>query len=67
MHAIILLGDALGMRVTVEGVETAEQKSAARKRGMRRDSRLLHQPADTCALTSRGCSPASTLGGIHGF
>ncbi|MGZ2430068.1 putative bifunctional diguanylate cyclase/phosphodiesterase [Rhizobium redzepovicii] len=25
MHAIILLGDALGMRVTVEGVETAEQ------------------------------------------
>ncbi|WP_086996587.1 putative bifunctional diguanylate cyclase/phosphodiesterase [Rhizobium sullae] len=27
MHAIILLGDALGMRVTVEGVETAEQKS----------------------------------------
>ncbi|MBY5373122.1 EAL domain-containing protein [Rhizobium leguminosarum] len=25
MHAIILLGDALGMRVTVEGVETVEQ------------------------------------------
>ncbi|EJT07339.1 EAL domain-containing protein [Rhizobium sp. CCGE 510] len=25
MHAIILLGDALGMRVTVEGVETAAQ------------------------------------------
>ncbi|NNU67330.1 EAL domain-containing protein [Rhizobium sp. WYCCWR 11152] len=25
MHAIILLGDALGMRVTVEGVETTEQ------------------------------------------
>jgi EAL domain-containing protein (putative c-di-GMP-specific phosphodiesterase class I) len=25
MRAIILLGDALGMRVTVEGVETAEQ------------------------------------------
>ncbi len=27
MHAIILLGEALGMRVTAEGVETAEQKS----------------------------------------
>jgi EAL domain-containing protein (putative c-di-GMP-specific phosphodiesterase class I) len=25
MRAIILLGDALGMRVTVEGVETAQQ------------------------------------------
>lgn len=30
MRAIILLGDALGMRVTVEGVETAEQMALLR-------------------------------------
>jgi len=31
MRAIILLGDALGMRVTVEGVETAEQLALLRR------------------------------------